>query len=67
VPHANGVYRHTEVICSGLFNAVEKYIFIVMLQHLYIQVNEVLMEHKPGRMKTLFIYVYGRICVLSRN
>jgi hypothetical protein len=38
-----------------------------MLQHLHIQFTQLLMEHKPGRMKTLFVCVYGRICVLSRN
>jgi hypothetical protein len=67
VPHAKGVYRRAKVICIGLCNAAERYIFSFMLQHLHIQVTQLLMEHKPGRMKTLFICVYGRIYMLSRN
>jgi hypothetical protein len=67
VPHAKGVYQHAVVLCIGLCIAVERYILSFMLRHLYIQVIRLLMEHKPGRMKTLCICVYGRIYVLSRN
>jgi len=67
VPHAKGVYRHTKVICIVLCNTGERYIFSFMLQHLHIQVTQLLMDHKPERMKTLFVCVCGRIYVLSRN
>jgi len=67
VPLAKGVCRCTKVICIGLCNAVERYVFSFMLQHLHIQVTQLLMKHKPGRMKMLFICVCGRIYVFSRN
>lgn len=64
-PLAKGVCRHAKVICIGLCNTVERYVFSFMLQHLHIQFTQLLLNHKPGRMKTLFIRVCGRICVLQ--
>ena len=67
VPHAERVYRRPQVVCIGSCNTAERYIFSCMLKHLHIQVTQLLMEHKPGRMKTLFLCVYVTIYVLSRN
>jgi hypothetical protein len=42
---------------NGLFNNVERDIFSFMLWHQYIQVLQLPIADKPGKMKTLFIHV----------
>jgi hypothetical protein len=65
VLRAKGVYRRTKVICIGFCNAVERYIFSCMLQHLHIQVTQLLMKQKPGRMKTVYMYLWQNLCALQ--
>jgi hypothetical protein len=63
VPLAKGVCRCTKVMCIGLCNAVERYVFSFVLQHLHIQVTN---ETQPWEDEdVIYMCLWQNICVLQ--
>lgn len=52
VPRVMEAYRGTEVIYTGLFDTLQRYIVGFMLQHPYILVPQAHIKYKAGGMKT---------------